>query len=744
VSITNRFTRSTLSKSVAIAITALAVSAHASAEDSTKKLAQTTVSEESSSPFKKDKVSNHKIATSLLDTAKTIDVIDAKVLSSQGITSLNDALRNVTGVSTFGAGEGGGGNVTTSDKITIRGFSANGNIYIDGIRDITGYSRDLFNTEQVEVTKGASSSITGKGSSGGTVNMVTKKASLDDFASANVMLDDADTKRITGDMNAKLGDNTALRVNGLVTDGGDPHGNGIENYNTIAIAPSLYHEFSDKTTMTIDALFMKQDNTPTLGLPYVSPETGMELGIASPLDTSLWDKFYGNKERDFEDVNINVGTLVIEHQFSDSLSLVNQTRIASNDKKSVTGRPMLRRIAYDRETRKGTYSNEYDAGYTLNIDTENTLFVNQLDLLSNFSTGSVDHNLVVGVELYQEDKTTYRLDSDIELENKYLPLDQPNPYQPFTGSIYRDGAPSETEGTGAAIYALDTITLNEQWLLTLGARFEDYTAKGSAYMWQNIDGKWHRQLKTGLEADSSFVSWNSALNYKPTEQSSIYVSFANSQDPAAGDMAFSGRANTVEEVNKLDPQESVNFEVGAKIDLFDGNLQLATAYFVTTKTVTDRNDDGETFLSGEQEATGFELSANGMINENFSILAGYTHQDTEVTKDFTPESVGNGLSAAPENSANIWLQYEQNALVLAVGAQYSSGNTYWRRNTAYYETGSSTILQAMAAYQVTKALQVQFNIDNLTDEEYITDFSARGHFRPGAPRVMKLSATYAF
>nr|WP_252738726.1 TonB-dependent siderophore receptor [Colwellia sp. D2M02] len=729
-----------MSKAVALAATTLALNAYAEAETSTKSLAKTTVSSESSSEFKKEKVSNHKITTSLLDTAKTISVIDAKVLSNQGVTSLNDALRNVTGVSTFGAGEGGGGNVTTSDKITIRGFSANGNIYIDGIRDITGYSRDLFNTEQVEVSKGASSSITGKGSAGGTVNMVTKKATLDDFANVNALLDDADTKRLTADINTKLGDSTALRINGLVTDGGDPLDNGIETYQTLAIAPSIYHEFSDKTTMTIDALLMKQDNTPTLGLPYVSPETGRELGIASPLDTSLWGNFYGNKERDFEDVNINIATLVIEHQFSDSLSLINQTRIASSDKKSVTGRPMLRRVAYDRETRKGTYSNEYDAGYTLNIDTEDTLFVNQLDLLSNFSTGDIDHNLVVGLELYQEEKTNYRLSDDIELENKYLPIDQPNPYQSYTGSVHRDLAPSEVEGTGAALYALDTITLNEQWLLTLGARFEDYTAKGSNYVRQEVNGERVYVVKSGLEADSSFVSWNSALNYKPTEQSSIYVSFANSQDPAAGDMAFPRR----EAESELDPQESINFELGAKIDLFDGNLQLATAYFSTTKTVTDRNDKGETFLSGEQEATGFELSVNGMLNENFSILAGYTHQDTEVTKDFTPESVGNGLSAAPENSANIWLQYQQQALTLALGAQYSSGNTYWRRNTAYYETGSSTILQAMAAYQVTKALQVQFNVDNLTDEEYVTDYSARGHFRPGAPRVMKLSATYAF
>lgn len=740
----NRFTRSALSKAVAVSVAALTVNAQASTETSTKTLAQTTVSEESSSPFKKEKVSNHKITTTLLDTAKTISVIDAKVLSSQGVTSLNDALRNVTGVSTFGAGEGGGGNITTNDKITIRGFSANNNIYIDGIRDVTGYSRDLFNTEQVEVSKGASSSITGKGSSGGTVNMVTKKATLDDFASTNLMLDDADTKRITADVNVSLGDRTALRINALATDGGDQFDNGIENYQTIAIAPSIYHEFSDNTSLMADVLFMKQDNTPMLGLPFITDEASEQLGIkAGPLDSSLWNNFYGHAKRDFEEVNINVGTLVIDHQWSDNIHIINQTRFASNDKKSVVGRPILHRD-YDRPTKTSTYYNEFDAGYTRNLDEENTLFVNQFDVLANFSTGSIDHNLVVGLELYKEDKTTYRLTNEIELENEYLPLDQPDPYQPFTGSVYRDGAPTEVEGTGAAVYVLDTLTFNKHWLLTAGVRFEDYKAEGSAYMWQKIDGTWHRILRTGLKADSTFTSWNSALNYKPNEQSSIYISFANSQDPAGGDLAFSGRANTIDEINKLDPQDSTNFEIGAKIDLFDGNLQLATAYFVTSKTVTDRDDEGVTYLTGEQEAKGFELSASGMITENLSVLAGYTHQDTEVTKDFSEDKVGNGLSAAPDDTANIWLEYNIEKFTLGLGAQYSSGNTYWRRNTAYFETGSTTLIQAMAAYQVTDALQVQFNVDNLTDKEFINDYSARGHFRPGSPRVMKLSANYVF
>lgn len=733
-----KFIQSTLSKAIVIAIATASVNIHA--ETTEKTLSKTTVTAEKKSPYKPEKVSTHKISTSLLNTAKTINVIDSEVLSNQGVTSLSDALRNVTGVSTFGAGEGGGGNITTNDKITIRGFSANNNIYIDGIRDVTGYSRDLFSTEQIEVNKGASSSITGKGSSGGTVNLVTKKAKLDDFITANASLDDADTKRITADINTTLNNTTALRINAVVSDGGDPLDNGVETYQTLAIAPSIFHQFNEKTTITADALFMKQDNLPVLGLPYVTDTAAEQLNIkAGPIDSSLWDGFYGNEKRDFEEVNINIATVAIEHQWSDSISFINQTRIVSNDKKSVIGRPRIARAPGDDD-----YSYVYDTTWTQKLDEENTLLVNQFDVISHFNTGDISHNLVVGLELYQEEKITHQLKDTIEFVDQVLPIDQPNGSLPYTGSIERDGEPLKVKGTGTAIYALDTITLNEQWILTAGLRFEDYTAKGSTYLWQRVNDQWEKYLRKGLEADSTFLSWNTSVSYKPTEHSNIYASYANSQDPGAGDLAFEGRANTVDDINTLDPQESKNFELGAKVDLLDGDLQLATAYFVTTKTVTDKNDDGATFLSGEQEAKGFEFSLTGSLNENFNILAGYTHQSTEVTKDFNPETQGDGLTAAPDDTANIWLEYAQDKLTVAVGAQYTSGNTYWRKNMAYFETQNTTIAQAMVAYKVSDDLGVQLNIDNLTDKEFITDYSAKGHFRPGAPRKIKLSVNYQF
>ena len=462
----------------------VAGSFNATASDTVATLEKTKADGSKQETYKIEKVSNHKISTDLVDTPKTISVLDANLLSDQGVTNLNDALRNVAGVSTFGAGEGGGGNVTTSDKITIRGFNANGNIYIDGVRDLAGYSRDLFNTEQVEVLKGASSSISGKGTSGGAVNMVTKRAQFDDFTRVDASYDDAERLRITLDTNHSLNDSSALRINALYTDGGDPLGNGVESYQTTALAPSLKFAVNDKFSIDIDALFMAQDNNPLLGLPYINEDAAAQIGRKEgPIDESLWDNYYGVEKRDFEEVDVALGTLVLQYQFNDHFSLVNQTRFGKTQKQSVVTRPLVR-SERDPETRERTYYDEVDISWTQNIDDEHSLFVNQLDVIGSLQTGLVKHDIVVGTEYYNEERISKRLVNNIELESDYVDFENPISNMPYTGAIEVDGLPSETEGSGFALYALNNMTINEDWLLTAGLRYEDYTAEGSRYMWK--------------------------------------------------------------------------------------------------------------------------------------------------------------------------------------------------------------------------------------------------------------------
>lgn len=730
------FARRPLAKAIVLGLTAMGLSVQAA--EAVKELQLTEVKDEKQQEYKKDKASSPKYTTPLLETPRTINVITGDVLKDQGVTSLNDALRNVSGVSTFGAGEGGGGNITTNDKITIRGFSANNDIYVDGIRDIAGYSRDMFNYEQLEVTKGAGSSISGKGSAGGTINLVTKRAKDDEFTVMEASYDEAERLRLTLDGNTQLGSVGNGRINLMFTEGGDTLGNDIENYRTLGVAPSASFKLAERTSLGLDLFYMEQDNNPLLGLPWVNEDAAAQLNRpVGPIDSQYWSNYYGVAARDFEKVDTLMATLVFDHEFSDSVRLIGQTRFAENDKQSTLARPIFKN-SRDPKTGVRSYEDLIDLTFTQNIDQTSKLALTQWDLQSNFSTGAIGHQLVTGVELYQESLEKQLLSDKRVLATPYVPLDKPAPHQSFTGQVEIIGKPTEVTGKGAAIYALDTLSLGEHWQIDGGVRVENYSAEGSTYLSGNV-------LKEGVKADDNFFSWNLGVSYQPNAYSNYYVAVANAQDPAGGNLVFSGRTDSqLEQYNSLKPQESTNYEVGAKWDLLERRLQLTSAAFLTRKTVTDTNDKGDVFLGGEQEAKGIELNLSGALSDDLNLIGGYTWQETEVTKDFSLDTTGNGLTAAPEHSASVWLTYDIDALTLGSGVQYNSGNIFWRQNRAFFEADSVYLLSLMASYSLSDNLMLQFNADNLTDEEYVSDYSARGHFRPGAGRNLKLGVRYAF
>ena len=160
-----------------------------------------------------------KATAPLRDTPVTVVVIPQQVMQEQNATSLREALRNTPGI-TMSIGEGGSGGTSSGDNVMIRGFSARNDIYVDGARDVGLVSRDMFNTEVVEVAKGPSSVTTGRGSTGGSINLVTKTARLQDTATVRLTAGSADTKRGTFDVNRKVGRTTAVRLNGMWQDAG--------------------------------------------------------------------------------------------------------------------------------------------------------------------------------------------------------------------------------------------------------------------------------------------------------------------------------------------------------------------------------------------------------------------------------------------------------------------------------------------------------------------------------------------
>ena len=139
-------------------------------------------------------VSSLKFSQPLLDTPQTVLVVPRAAIEAQGATTLRDVLRNVPGL-TMQAGEGGGG--LPGDSLSLRGFSASSDIFIDGMRDVGSYSRDSFNLEQVEVIKGPASTFGGRGSTGGAINLSTKAPMLESIRQGTVVVGNANTQRVT-------------------------------------------------------------------------------------------------------------------------------------------------------------------------------------------------------------------------------------------------------------------------------------------------------------------------------------------------------------------------------------------------------------------------------------------------------------------------------------------------------------------------------------------------------------------
>ncbi len=710
-----------------VAVTA-AISTLASAQD-VQELSVTQAQTQSEESYKVEESSSHKITKPLLDTAKTITVINQAVMSDRNADNLRDALRNVSGIS-MAAGEGG---APTGDSMSIRGFSARTDIFVDGIRDIAGYNRDMYNIEQVEVAKGPGSAVSGRGATGGSVNLATKTAKLDNFNDVAVRLGSESDYRARLDSNTQLNETTALRVNVLADDGDVAGRDHVENSNQ-AIAASLATGLGTNSRFNVNVDYLKQDNIPDYGIPWVSnsatsdpvAELADYEGSAPPVD---FDNFYGNLYRDFEDIKASSATARYEYDLSPQTTLRAQARIGSVERVSVVTAPRFMDVKTSTDVRLSDEKTR---------DTKDSLTAIQLDLIGEYEISGITHNVVTGVEFANEtfkrwgyvDLIDDNLDSTPELNDLY----NPNAYVDFTGQYGRNGTSIEAKAKNKSIYVFDTITLNEQWEVTGGLRYDDFSVD-----YQNS----YTDASALIKTSDSFFSWSFATVYKPTQNSTYYFGAGNSFNPSAEGLTVSTRGNTAD----LDPEETKSYELGAKWSLLDNALLTNVALFKTIKDNARQRLDSTTYaLGGEQEVYGLELSATGQISRDLVVIASYTYQDSEVVTDgdYNAASIGQELANTPNHSASVWSKYQINdKLSAGIGAQYL-GERFNNSNSESREVADSYVLfDMMVAYQINDKLNVQFNGENLADEDYIDQLGG-GHFIPGNGRSFSLTASYSF
>lgn len=438
-----------------------ACSSPALAEDAARKDdplelgADTVTGEQASSRVERS--ASAKYAVPLLDTPQTVTVVPQKVIQEQNALSLRQVLSNVSGI-TFNAGEGGGG---SGDSINIRGFSANANMQVDGLRDSAQTSRsDLFNLEAVEVIKGPNSVFGGAGTSGGSINMVSKQPKAEAFTHLGAGLGTDRYRRLTLDTNQPLeglGESTAFRLN-LMAHHNDVAGREQIDKQRWGIAPSLTFGLDTPTRLTLSYFHQRDDNLPDYGVPALN---GRKLDGVSRHD------YFGWRNLDEERIDNDVATLKLEHDFSDDFQLQNLIRYSHLHRDTV--------ISASHVNQKGLPPGRYlPAGpQAYGRDSKTRMWINQTNLTGRFDTFGLAHTLIGGFELSREtyDRTTYSYNL-----GKFYPangFDLHNPPGYWNGPTdKRDSARNRTELEVKALYAFDTIALDERWDLSLGLRYD--------------------------------------------------------------------------------------------------------------------------------------------------------------------------------------------------------------------------------------------------------------------------------
>lgn len=720
----------------------------------------------------------------LIDTPQTVTVISDQVIRKQNLLTLRDALQTIPGI-TFGAGEGGGG---YGDSINLRGYTANNDITVDGVRDSAQYSRtDPFNLQQIEVYNGANSVFNGSGSVGGTINLASKAPQRDNLTIAQGSIGTDDYYRAAIDSNVRASDLVAVRVNAVYHRNRVP-GRDVERYERWGIAPSVTIGIGGPTSLTLAYVHQRDDNTPIYGVPYF--RNAINDGPLLEVDDS---DYFGYRNLDTQQTTVDRATATFRHDFGGGISLRNLTRWQRVAQYSQTSAPQgtfclsttgLQPVGANGASTVGLAC---PAGVTRGFflpsgprglvrGQENQLLYNQTDLrIESGAKGGVHNLLVVGGAVSQEDYaiTTASLPRNADgSAPSALPLiNIANPDTVYRGPInYTVTARARSSTRNAAFYAFDTLELTPWLELNGGLRVENNRA-----VFRNIpllSPPPGTAPLTALQAapqisDDTLFSYRGGVVVKPAANVSLYAAYANSKTPSSatvrlgcGVVAVPGGADPCATA----PETARNYEIGAKADLFGRRLQVTAAFFRNERSNfrVPSNDPSQPnalqVLDGRSRVDGIALGASGNITKNLTLFANYTFLDGHVLQsvsDFclaNPGGLGCGNTVAvpdaqagqdllqtPRHSGSLFATYRL-PLGFEIGYGFTYQGSFALNNrvvagaivTPQYRSDAYLTHRAYIGYTFAKGLTAQLNVQNLTDARYYTSIRNNVNATTGA------------
>jgi catecholate siderophore receptor len=645
------------------------------------------------------------------DIPQSVSVVGEQLMLDRGAYSMREALRNVAGL-TFNAGEGG----RIGDNITIRGYSVVGDLYLDGMRDAAQYNREVFNLEQIDVLRGSSSMLYGRGSTGGVVNQASKLPKLEPEREASLASGSDGYYRLLTDYNEVVSPTSAARVNAMLTDA-QSFREGVET-SRWGVAPAYRFGIGEANEGHAAVYYLKDDNVPDMGVPY-DPFTHEPIGV--PVT-----RFYGFPDTDREENDTRIVTAGFTHRFAADTQVRTLLRHADYQRQLYASAPRLALATGETAVSDSTVMNRQRQWR----GSEEQTITSQTDFTSGFDTGTFGLEMLVGVEILSEQADRWT-NGPVGGTNPTGTVGDPNnhPVQAVDygaqQALRRD--PNSYDSLTYGVYAQDLVRFLPSWKLLLGARYDR----------SNAD--YDRSTAGDLARTEAVWSWRTGLLFQPLDTHTYYVSYGTSYNPSAELYQLDDRgANTPPERNR-------NLEAGAKWLLLDQDLALRAAVARSEKT-HERNTDlsvstTANLLSGRRHTDSLELEAVGRLTDAWELSGAVALLRARIDEGAGTAltTVGRTPQNTPDYTSSIWTTYrfmpgwKAGGGVEAVGERFAN-NTNERWVPAYVR------YDLMAAYE-THRYEVQLNVLNALDEDYYEGVY-QGHAVPGTLRAAMLKVGF--
>lgn len=671
------------------------------------------------------------------DTPQTINVVPKELLSEQKAYTLEQALENVPGI-TLSTGEGGGG--LNGSQFRIRGQQARGDVYENGLKDFGTYTRDTFNTESVEVVKGASGNYFGAGNVGGVINQNLKKANSHNEIDAEQAIGNGMQYRGTVDVNHAFSPHTALRINGMYNKQDVVNRNHLFA-NRYGVAADLGVGLHTKTIWHLNYQWLRGREVPDFGVPMLltngapTSATGQYTPIT---EYGLSPKTAYARSFDKNNTDVNMLTSNFSSKISSSIDLSNDTRFSHYH----------RLTAATSVSTCGTTTNcaapflsglnpnlPYGAGGGLSYDQDGWGIQNIAMAHAKVSTWTFKHDIRAGVDInYNRDARVMGTYTNRINNQKLI-----NPQYDYPG-INIAYMPSGTRITGfrdLGLFVSDRVSLTSHLLISGAVRWDSFN---STY-WSALSASAGKQTQKSNRFSPSanvIYNFNDAIN--------AYFTYSRSYKPVGADgsslVTLTERGGDVAATGRdLKPQRSDLYEIGTKAELLNKRLGVTAAVYKINQNRSFAYDPTGNLILGASDSGsgrrthGVELSMTGQITRDWGIYANYAYMAGKVRES----ALYNGKKAPqlPHNNVSLFTTYDltrdvlgsdNGKLLIGGGVRYNSAYFANESNNARIPYGLS--VNTMASYRIGR-YRLQFNANNLTNH---TNYSSAFSFGRAVPQ----------